>query len=702
MAFFPVVSFLVLLAFGSVGSWASCINGSYRFGGPVLPISGCRVTLGSQCGASVPNTYQGTGNLWYADCSLKYVYYCGNRNFYVDCATGGGPGKDNEYHGGEPGSCGGGSYCTSGFNSDVFCTKRCDNKCDADSVACLSMSGYTWNSESCSCEPPVYFDSTWVCDNAGGPEEGGFGGPYIARTFRCYGPACILKRTLPGSCQDWGFCDEGVEHCEIPDSLGNPPCGRSGPRFVTSPKCVYACADGKDKQCNPISTQYVAGAVYAGECPTIMPAGCRELSSSSGSGSAESSASSPLSSSSSLDWRDTIAPGTNIDYTAILAAILDTLHRANVQRDFVLELENNMSLDLDNISNYSEFSYNELSEVNSTLSGIANNGIPFDTAVAADVSAASDFLGSINSYLRSDSLLSGVSRGDTVYNPLLRDIRAALDSLPGSSAHDSSVFARDSAFARWFAQYANDSVLSGGFVGDALRRFVGHMDDFSDSVKARGCSGYLGCMSVYKDMAYCSNAWSVTLEDCAEGGTPLDGIWTTETSILSTLFDFFKGDSTLDWTPSPVDSAVSFSPAVSAAYAAVSSASGILDAVDISGMLSHARELVDSAKKARTDSVKVQPDSMWLDSVDAAKYVSNILMPSGTSTDCFVCHADLGTFGGLSDTSLAIHIDFSNFGGYDWCALIRAVVKIASLVVCISLTLGSWLAAFGYNPKNDA
>lgn len=278
---------------------------------------------------------------------------------------------------------------------------------------------------------------------------------------------------------------------------------------------------------------------------------------------------------------------------------MDTLHRANVQRDFVLDLENNMSLDLDNISNYSEYNYQQLSNLNSkgsainTALGDLNNTL---VGAAGDLSTSSDLLGAINDYLHSDSLLS-VASGDTTYNPLLRDIRDALDSM-SFNPHDTSVFVRDSVFARWFAEYANDSVLSGGIVGDALRRFVGHMDDFADSATARNCSGFLSCMSVYKDLAYCNRAWGVSLEDCADGGTPLDGIWTTETSILSTLFDFFHGDSTLDYTPSPIDSAVSFSPAVSAAKSALSSASDALDAVDISGMLSHARQLVDSAKKA--------------------------------------------------------------------------------------------------------
>ena len=109
-----------------------------------------------------------------------------------------------------------------------------------------------------------------------------------------------------------------------------------------------------------------------------------------------------------------------------------------------------------------------------------------------------------------------------------------------------------------------------------------------------------------------------------------------------------------------------------------------------------------AAENANNDSTKIQPDSLWLDSAAAANYARHMLLPSGTGNNCFICHADLGNFGGLTDNNLSIHIDFSNFGGFNFCDIIRAVIKIMTFVVCMSLTLGSWAAAFGYSPKNDA
>lgn len=706
---------VLLLFFASVYSWAACNYSSSGFS-PLLDVSpnnSCKAD--PNWGASLPMCSS------FAACTGGVIQGVGRLSgrFYYDCFIPWGTSN----------ACNGGDFGTTTFReSQTRCYYECSTQCEADSLKGCPE-GKVWSSDYCDCvdSPPPPRDTVWHCQNAGGAEPGGFGSAPVAKLFKCYSGTCHNTRDVAGTCQDWGFCPDGVSDCEIPDSLGHPPCGRSGSQFITSARCVYACADGKDLSCTPVSTGYVAGNIYAGECPKSPPAACRPQSSSSGASSSPSSSPSGLSS--STDWRDTINPenGQQLDYTRILAAILDTLHHANVQRDFVLELENNMSLDLDNISNFSEYNYQQLvnlngkgtaintalgdintsiggsntalSGISSTLSGIASNGVPFDASVASDVSTASDLLGAINDYLHSDSMLFN-RPSDTTYNPLLRDIKDALDSASFRPSVDTSIFVRDSVFAKWWANYYSDSASSRGLVGKALSAITQNLS-VADSSKKSGCGGFYGCMRVYKNMDYCSNAWGVGISDCVDGGTPFDGLWNVEAGILETVWNFMFGDSTADYTPSSIDSAVSFSPSLSAAYAGLSSASGVLDTTDVSGLLSHVLQLVDSAQRARNDSVKVQPDSLWLDSSDAAQYVSNILFPGGTSTDCFICHADLGTFGGLSDTSLSIHIDFSNFGGFDWCALVRAVVKIATLVVCISLTLGSWMAAFGYNPKND-
>ena len=167
--------------------------------------------------------------------------------------------------------------------------------------------------------------------------------------------------------------------------------------------------------------------------------------------------------------------------------------------------------------------------------------------------------------------------------------------------------------------------------------------------------------------------------------------------------EWYFGDDSTELKEHAVDTDWVAPPAAdSAKHGLLSTIAALFSRDSTEAILNKVTQMKDSVERSKRDSVKIQPDSLWLDSSDAANYVSHILLPSGTSSECFVCSAQLGNFGGLTDSSLSIYIDFGNFGGYDWCAIIRAVVRIATLVICISLTLGSWAAAFGYNPKNDA
>ena len=598
----------------------------------------------------------------------------------------------------------------------------CTTLCEADSVsyyqACLD-SGGTWRNCECVSAPPAP-DTTWHCQNSGGEESGGIGGsPRVSLLFRCVDGSCTQTARLSGWCQDWGFCPEGVTDCDVPCSGSScPPCGRSGGSFTTSSRCYYQCADGKQLSCTPTSTQYVAGAIYAGSCPDSPPDNCRPRSSSSAASSGSSSpSSSPSSGGSSSPF---VPPPTSAtsspsgdedweyDYSLVLQAIHDTLHAANVQRDFLIQINNSAKIDLDNISEYSTYNYNELHRINtatnsmnSTLSDLSQNGFSLVSETSQDISVARDLLDEINRYLRSDSLLSP-RPSDTTYNPLLRDIKDALDSASFRPSVDTSIFARDSVFAKWWANYYSDSASSRGLVGKALNAITQNLS-VADSSKKSDCGGFYSCMRVYKNMDYCSNAWGVGSSDCVESGTPFDGMWNVEAGILETVWNGIFGDDTTTLSTLPPDTNYTPSPAAdSAKRSLLETVSALFSSDSTTAILNKVQAMKDSAEKRANDTTKIQPDSLWLDSAEAAHYVSNFLLPSGTGSDCFVCSANLGTFGGLAKQDLQIVIDFSNFGGFNWCALIRAVVKIATLVVCISLTLGSWAAAFGYNPKNDA
>ena len=120
---------------------------------------------------------------------------------------------------------------------------------------------------------------------------------------------------------------------------------------------------------------------------------------------------------------DTIQNGDDweIDYTPILNALLDTLHRANVQRDFQNELQVAANNSFNTIANYSEHNYGKLSgiatdaaTIKGTLNGWNDNGFSLVSETADDISKSHELLDAINNYLHSDSLLRGSV--DTSYN----------------------------------------------------------------------------------------------------------------------------------------------------------------------------------------------------------------------------------------------------------------------------------------------
>ena len=679
MAFVPILSFLVLLVFGSASSWAGCSESWSTLSGYG---NGC-----GYCGSGDPCSACSVGSSGYNAC----VDYCSYRGL-SNCLSLGG-------------------RCSSG---DVRAGRvTCDTECEIDSVRCVRAGGSaSWNSASCEC---LDVDTTYHCQNSGGAEFGGFGGPAKALLFRCITrngeQICTQTKALAGTCQDWGFCSGNVSDCDVPkDANGDPPCRRSGPTFTTSSRCYYACMDGTDLSCKPISTGYVAGNIYAGECPPSAPTDCRPsgVSSSSGGSSSSSGGSSASggssgsggSGSSTAPPADTLdfpndGKDYEIDYSAILDAILDTIHNGNVQRKFLVELANNITFDVSSISDYSLYSYNSLEGINNKLTSFQDRVVP----IASASSRSADALEQINEYLHSDSLLSKLPV-DTVYNPLLRDIKGAIDSIT-FSASDSSFYARDSAFARWWSDYNQDTAARKGVLGEIYDNII---KNNRDSLKNVNCNGFNGCLAVYKDISYCKRAWGVSTVDCVDGGSPLDNMLNVEGSILSTLWEAIWGDdSTFVDTVSRLDTNVTFSPQKDTAESWLTRAFGsLLSPESTQSILQKVERMKDSVEQSRRDTVKIQPDSLWLDSSQAAAYVDNLLLPPGTVADCWVCHADLGTFGGLAPNGLSIHVDFSDFGGFNFCAIIRAVVKIAAFVICMSLTLGSWMAAFGYNPKNDA
>lgn len=625
----------------------------------------CSKVCQNACEKSCPGTFTSNG----------YVYSGATQVFNKLCT--------NEENG-----CSATGY--SGISTNCRYAIQCDSQVEADSANCAINPS----------APGCAQDTTYHCQNSGGvgTSPSSMGSKPIAIIFRSVNGGAYEKTAeLNGTCQDWGYCEEGVDDCEIQkDSLGRNPCARSGAEYISGSRCYYMCPDGTGLACRPTSTDYIAGATWAAHCPKTPPADCQPPPSSNSQNPDEPSSSSSVeSSSSSRDWRDTT--NANLDYTEILTAIHDTLTRINGNAKKIRSYDSVMSFNVTTMVENAIGTREATQGLNNSLTLLKNNGVKLEKSAAQDVDSLHLLLDDIDQYLKD----SRVYHKDTVYNPLLRDIKDAILSSDSVASGDTSRFwMRDSAFARWWSDYNQDSAASKGVLG----KIYDSVKDSRDSVLAHDCNGFNGCLAVYKNIDYCKNAWGVSTVDCVDGGSPFDNMLNVEGSILSTLWEAVWGeDSTALPAADSADTNVTFSPQKDSAERSMASAIAALFSPDSTqAILDKVQAMKDSAEARNRDSVKVQPDSLWLDSAEAAQYAEHVMLPGGTSADCFVCHAELGTLGGLVKDPLVIHIDFADFGGFNWCDIIRAVVKIATLVVCISLTLGSWAAAFGYNPKNDA
>lgn len=572
----------------------------------------------------------------------------------------------------------------------------CNTQSEADSILCVNKGDpWVWNSANGTCDSLSAADTTYKCVNTT-MASGTYGERPIAHVYRCVttgssSDVCERTSTLNGTCQDWGFCPENEPNCDIDkDSTGDTPCTRSGGGTTSTGRCYYVCPDGSSVSCKPTGTEYVAGAIWVGVCPERPPEGCLPPRP---TGESSSSEVLPLSSSSEVFDTippDTIDPGTNIDYSRILQAIHDTLHIANKQReilkDWDVDFMRPVKGSIENIESYSLNSWQKEYEINNNLTGFQERGFNLAADVKSDIDSSRLLLDEIKQFLKNDSLKTYST--DTTYNPLLRDIAGKLDS----TGSVDSTYDLLRPFFKDTGQYKSP-----------ITRFL---ESFSSNFERSNedtdfCSSYYSCLS--GGGRDCVSRFPGALDKCVNGGSPIDGVINVEMGILETIWDAIFGS---DSTPIPrdddSDSVDVLSPGFSSASAELQRANDSLGAFNLGITLDSMRSMLDSAKRMNNDTTKIQPDSLWLDSSEARRYVEHILLPSGTGTDCFICHADLGNFGGLTDTTLKIHIDFADFGGYNWCEIIRAVVRIATLVVCISLTLGSWAAAFGYNPKNDA
>lgn len=660
MAFFPVISFVLLLAFGSVDSWASCQS-------PVTNNLAGYTNGACNNGVISDDPYFEVSSR----CEFIHSNYYNSDNIFFECPSG----------------------CSSdlGQSNPTYTYQVCNSKCDVDSLLCITDNGH-WDSANCQCLGSC--DTTYHCQNSGGPEAGGFGSPYKALTYKCFCGICEQTATLAGTCQDWGLCNAGVSDCDVsnPDSSSHPPCTRAGSQYTSGNSCYYNCIDGRGAvKCRPVSTQYVAGNIVVAECPQYAPNSCfssssgsPSSSSSGGNGSSSSDAGGGDSSSSDAGGGSSGSGGGDdggIDYTPILNAIRDTLHTANVQR----QVFDKWSPVFDDIDKNTFQGWRATDQLNNSLTSFQDRVLPLVDAAKGSTDSSNALINEIKDFLAHDSIRT--YSHDTTYSPFLRDILTALT--PSSSSVGGDVSSSSD---------GRIPAIDTSLLNRALYQLA---NSFSDSTLRLTCADLNNCLATSDAPIECYSQIPRAV-DCYQGGTPFDGIWNLEAGILKNLFKAFWGDDSLPPSSETLDTTVS-TPALDSARATLERADSSIVGKDYIDSVKHVIDSILAVANARkNDTTKISPDSLWLDSAQASRYVRNALIDAPTSQDCFICHADLGNFGGLSSQNLSIHIDFANFGGFNFCAIIRAVVKIMTFVICLSLTLGSWLAAFGYNPKNDA
>lgn len=535
-------------------------------------------------------------------------------------------------------------YCRNGASPDsliheIVCKDNpsapdCVNQ---DSLDCFSRGG-SWQNGKC-------IETSYHCQNAGGTTSYGGSAPQ-AIIYKCENEVCVEQQRLSGTCSDWGYCD-GAQNCDITDSTGKVPCTRSGNGTSTNGKCYYQCGNGKSYTCNSKYSTWAGGSVYIGTCPDY-PECATDIN--QDTTNKENPYNDGGSVSDSVVHRDTSSwgdPGTEphqIDYYPILDSILDTLtlilrnskSQTFSQQSIDETLKGVLSNDLDQIVNYNKQEFNLVGEV------------------SKDIDSSRALLEDIKD-LMSDTL----------------NVRFSGGSL------DSSSLASDSSWAEK--------------IFDWVRGSFGSSADSSST--SRDCNALLksanSCIAQGGNALECRKNY---MDNCLEGGSPLESQFEGAVSILGRILDYMTGEDS-----SAVDTSVTVdSSALSRVQEMLSRLDSIPD-FNLDSLKSSLQERLDSA--SRIDTVSMNTDSLFTDTASIRQRFqgSGIFLPGGTNSSCYVCRAELGTFGGLSDTSMVLEIDFSNFGGYNWCELIRTVIRIATLVVIISLTIGSFAAAFGWN-----
>lgn len=648
---FTVIALLLLFSLGS--AWAGCTGGGSWTPLSSAPQVSCKID--ANWGADLPlctslegctgGVIEGVGN--YAG---SYFYDC-----YINWS-----GRN---------ICGGGNYGTTvTSNRETVCSTRCTDKCSADSLACLNKGdGWKWDSENCECKEQCQ-DSTWYhCESV-------FTENNVVRSevsqYNC--DSLVSQQYLLGACGDNGFCNgkgkPGLDSCSYNNPLNCKSAGQSGSL------CSYVCSDGSFRSCN---IPWVPGQPSEYQnCPSSMPSGCGGRSSSSGGGSSSSAESSSSEGSSSSGGGDSSSSGggdEDCPECEILQAIKDTLHMANVQRkvqtDYTFDIKNSVEEyipDLRTIATNTNITAVRINTTNGLLEDIDSTNKRISTNL--------DNLDLGNLTATVDSIVVHVDTpSDSSSAPW---VFWDLDSLPVWRDTVSDIHRTLDSIKVEIDSLNKDTTGIIGKYLPFLKKMSDKLDDLTGDCEGVECVLRPAIDTLVTKMrdSFGLDTFSLEEQSDTENGivrltdsTYLDGNWYC---IEHPNDDFcVELDSTQLPSIRPPDS---------------------LDLVEFLDEQDSIMRAIDSLMKDTTKDT-LPLDELAGDSALIREKLDFLFFPSTTLEQCFEFRMNST----LNGWAVNLLIDFADIFGWDFCDLIRKIVRLITFILIVFTTIKGYIKAFG-------
>lgn len=632
---------IALLVFLVSGAWGACQTGNWS-------VSNCRGAIrsscsyGLQCGneTTCDNSVGGCGSGCPAQCG-GYVGIRKDRFSYCDNST-------------YP-SC---RIETSPVTSCYY-TTYCDTQCERDSVICVNdgkewttISGGTCNGKGCL----EHCDSTYHCESV--YTENNVVRSNITLTD-CHGDV-LQERQVLGSCSENGFCEgeevAGSDSCSYPEP--DPDKCKFGGQ--NGSLCTYVCPDGKLHSCRIAWTPGQPSEYQ--NCPQKPPSDCVTPASSSSVVPDDSIPDYPTFTSSSSTSPEPDPDCPECDY---LEQIRDTLHRANEQRRFIAYTVDSIKADVggfgaqfNSIISNTAITANKLNTSNSSLSSIAStnsqiadklNSLDLDNitasvdSVVVHVDMSRD---TVPWYFTADLDSLPVWR-DTISetNRLIRDITSQVDTLVQDSAGD-NILKKFLPYVKktfdkiedFYSGYTLPAML------DSLQSRLG-----LDTLTLQEQNEVAERITRLSDSTYVEGNWY-----CEEHPDDVLCVELDSAELVGLVapdsFDFVQFMHEQDSIKAWIDSTLR------------DTTEDTLSLKDLAGDSALIREKLDF-----------------------------LFLPGETIEECFEFRMNTR----LNGWAINLLIDFGDIFGWDWCDLVRKIVRLVTFILIVVTTIKGYIRAFG-------